>query len=340
MEGTVHARLAGYPAPMQPVTIAATGGLGNQLFQLAAAAGIASATGREVRVSCRMYDRPAVRRAFLAARRLVRGLWTDADGRFRLDAMVRGPVLLDLQREAAETHPSEDRRRGFTRRSLKRAFRDPAARIDGALILRTADEALALRDGHVRAAPEVTPLVAGYMQDDRLVAPQLERIRRMVRLPADTAYLARWMPHAADGRTVGVHVRRGDYLKPAFRDLMPVLTADWYRRAAHALCARHGELRFLVVSDEPGWARERLRLPGPTTIASLDHPPSAQEDLALLAACGHQVISNSTFGWWGARLGSRGGSVAAPTRWLIGQPPDPNLLPESWVRVENEDDDR
>jgi hypothetical protein len=336
----VHAHAAGYPAPMQPVTIAATGGLGNQLFQLAAAVGIADATGRRVRVCCRMYDRPAARRAFVAVRRLVRGLWTDADGRFRLDAMVRRPVLLDLLEEAAETSPGDDRRRGFTRRSLKRAFRDHEARITGALVLRTAGEALEVRDGRVSAGPEVTPLIAGYMQDDRLVAPQLERIRRMVRLPAGTAYLARWMPHAAGDRTVGVHVRRGDYLKPAFRGLMPVLTAGWYERAAHELCARHGELRFLVVSDEPGWARERLRLPGPTTVASLDHPPSAQEDLALLAACGHQVISNSTFGWWGARLGARGGSVVAPTRWLIGQPPDPHLLPGSWIRVENEDDDR
>ena len=340
MEGTVHAHGAGYPAAMQPVTIAATGGLGNQLFQLAAAVGIADATGRRVRVCCRMYDRPAARRAFVAVRRLVRGLWTDADGRFRLDAMVRRPVLLDLQGEATETAPGDDRRRGFSRRSLKRAFRDRDARIPGALVLRTAEEALEVRDGRVTAGPDVTPLIAGYMQDDRLVAPQLERIRRMVRLPAGTAYLERWMPHAAGDRTVGLHVRRGDYLKPAFRGLMPVLTADWYERAARELCARHGDLRFLVVSDEPGWARERLRLPGPTTVASLDHPPSAQEDLALLAACRHQVISNSTFGWWGARLGARGGSVAAPTRWLVGQPPDPHLLPGSWIRVENEDDDR
>ena len=325
---------------MQPVTIAATGGLGNQLFQLAAAMGLAEATGREVRVCCRMYDRPLVRRAFLAVRRALRGAWTDADGRFRLDSMVRRPLIAELQRTAGETDPAEDRRRGFSRRSLKRAFKDPSARIDGAAILRTAAEAIAVRDGTVPIAPGTVPLIAGYMQDDRLVGPVLAKVRGIVRLPSGTPYLERWLPEAAGTGTVGVHVRRGDYLKPAYRDLVPVLPASWYRRAAEALCERHGELRFVVVSDEPGWARERLRLPGPTTVASLDHPPSAQEDLALLASCRHQLISNSTFGWWGARLASAGGTVVAPRRWEIGRPTDPNLLPPSWVTVDNDEDDR
>jgi hypothetical protein len=325
---------------MQPVTIAATGGLGNQLFQFAAAVALAESTGRQIRVCCRMFDRPAVRRAFLAVRRALRGLRTDADGRFRLDAMVRRPMLLELQDVAGETDADEDRRRGLTRRSLKRAFRDPAATIGGTLLLRTADEALAARSAPTCMADDVTPLIAGYMQDDRLVDPVIDRVRSVLRLPASTPYLARWLPEAQGDRTVGLHVRRGDYLKPAYRDLMPVLTAEWYARAASRLCELHGDLRFLVVSDEPAWARERLRLPGPMKVASLDHPPSAQEDLALLAACRHQVISNSTFGWWGARLGTRGGSVVAPTRWLIGTPPDPNLLPATWIAEENSEDDR
>jgi hypothetical protein len=46
---------------MRPVTIAVTGGLGNQLFQFAAAVALAEATGRDIRLCVRMYDRPAVR---------------------------------------------------------------------------------------------------------------------------------------------------------------------------------------------------------------------------------------------------------------------------------------
>ena len=325
---------------MEPVTIAATGGLGNQLFQFAAAVGIARATGRRIDVCCRMYDRPAVRRAFVAVRRAVRGLWNDADGRFRLDAMARGPVILEVQRLAEATDRRSDLRRGLSRRSLKEAFRDPSRRIDGADILRTAQEALDAIEGSRRAAPSVRPLIAGFMQDDRLVRPVLDRVRDALSLPERSPYLDRWLPEAAGGHTVGVHVRRGDYLKPAFRDSIPVLPAAWYAKAAAMLRERHGDVRFLVITDEPGWARRELRLPGPTTVASADHPASAQEDLALLRACRHHVVSNSTFGWWGARLARPGGTVVAPARWLLGRAPDPHLLPAEWTVLDNPENDR
>ena len=325
---------------MQPVTIAATGGLGNQLFQFAAALRVAEATGREVRVCCRGYDRPLARRAFVALRRALRGLWADADGRFRLDAMVRGPVILRMQRFACETDPREDRKRGLDRASLKRAFRDPRSTIPGAAILRTASDALAVAEGRTRLAPEAVPLVAGFMQDDRLVAPVLARVRSLLIPPARSAYLDRWLPVARKERTVGVHVRRGDYLKPAFRDLLPVIPASWYARAGSMLRERHGDLSFLVVTDEPAWARSELRLPGPTEIASADHPSSPEEDLALLRECRHHVIPNSTFGWWGARLSEPGGSVVAPERWAIGAPTDPALLPSHWLRLANDEDGR
>lgn len=325
---------------MEPVIIAATGGLGNQLFQFAAAMGVAQGTGRGIRVCCRMYDRPLARRAFVAVRKAVRGLWTDADGRFRLEAMARGPVILEVQRTATETDPRADRRSGLDRRSLKRAFRDPSATIAGACILRSADEAIEAASGRRGFAPADRPLIAGFMQDDRLVAPVLRQVREALALPADTPYLARWLPHATGDRTVGLHVRRGDYLKPAFRDSIPVLPASWYARAAAMVRERHGDVSFLVVTDEPGWARRELSLPGPTTIASADHPASAQEDLALLAACRHHVISNSTFGWWGARLARPGGTVIAPERWLLDRAPDPHLLPGEWTTLPNPENDR
>jgi hypothetical protein len=143
-----------------------------------------------------------------------------------------------------------------------------------------------------------------------------------------------------DDRTVGVHVRRGDYLKPAFRGMLPVLSASWFESAAQIVRQRHGDVRFLVVTDDPAWARDRLRLPGPTEVASLDHPSSPLDDLVLLSRCAHHVVSNSTFGWWGAKLSTAGGSVIVPTRWSFRPPTPPNLLPASWHALDNPEDDR
>jgi hypothetical protein len=320
---------------MRPVTIAATGGLGNQLFQLAAAMAVAEATGRRVEVCTRMYDRPAGRRAFLAVRRWARGLWTDADGRFRLDAMARGPELLAVQRHARETTATDDRARGVTRAVLKRAFRDPAVGIPGARILRTRSDVQSLLDGRTAVPSDETPLVSGFMQTDAFVGPRIDALRAMIELPRETPYAGRWIRFARERPTVGVHVRRGDYAKPAYRDLFPIVPAAWYAQAAELLRVRLGEARFLVVTDDPGWVREHLRLPGTVALASGEHPSTGLEDLAVLAACGHHVIANSTFGWWGARLAGGGGLVVAPTCWLLKEAPDPELLPASWLRLEN-----
>lgn len=317
------------------MTIAATGGLGNQLFQLAAAMAVADASGRSIEVCTRMYDRPAARRAFLAARRWVRGLWSDADGRFRLDAMARGPELLALQRVATETDARGDRGRGFTRASLKRAFRDPGFAIPGARALRSRAEVEAAADGRAPVPPEETPLICGFLQTDAFVAPRLAALRAAIALPRETPYAARWIRAAQRPRTVGVHVRRGDYAKPAYRDVLPIVPAAWYEQAGEIMRARLGDVRFLVVTDDPGWARDCLRLPGPTDLASGEHPSSPIEDLAVLSACAHHVIPNSTFGWWGARLSAGEGHVIAPTCWSLNDEPDPDLLPSPWIRLEN-----
>lgn len=323
---------------MRPVTIAVTGGLGNQLFQFAAAIALGDATGRDVRLCVRMYDRPAFRRAFVCVRGWIRSALTDADGRFRLESMRREVEIATLQRAVRASTREEDAAAGLSKGTLQRLFRDPAATLGGVRVLRRAEEVQAAIDGRAPIPPGEVPLIAGYAQGNALVDAALERVRASIAWP-DTAYVENWRRVARRAPTVGVHVRRGDFRRRKYRKLFPLLPAEWYRRAARILVERHGELRFLVVTDEPGWARRHLVLPGPMDIASGRQPASPQEDLAILASCRHHIIANSTFSWWGAKLAVRDGApgdVVAPTAWhMNGSPLDPGYLPTSWLKLEN-----
>ncbi|MGA0174398.1 MAG: alpha-1,2-fucosyltransferase, partial [Phycisphaerales bacterium] len=146
----------------------------------------------------------------------------------------------------------------------------------------------------------------------------------------------KWTATRRTGRPlVGVHVRRGDYLKRRIVDSVVHLSPSWYSAAAERLTERHGELEFVVVSDDPAWCRESLRLPGPMAIASLDHPKDPLEDLALLSRCDHHILANSTFSWWGARLAAAGGDVVAPTCWWIDPPIGREVLAEHWIALAN-----
>jgi hypothetical protein len=324
---------------MNPVVIAATGGLGNQLFQFAAALAISDASGAPVKTCCRMYDRPWHRRAFLAMRRWYRSLGASTDERFRLRAMQRRPDLLDLLPDVAETTAAEEVRFCLSRDSLKRAFAGSRGAPEGMCLVRTVEEVERLVSDdsghHGKPGLHRPVLVAGHMQGDRLVAPRADRIRSMVRLPHSSPYLDAWMPVASGEDSVAIHVRRGDYLKPAYRDSFPILPASWFSKAVHLLQSRHGRLRFIVVSDDPAWVRTKLSLQTEIHLACGSGSPSALEDLALIAACKHHVISNSTFSWWGARLGNRGGDTVAPTLWEFGRTLSADFLPDGWIALSN-----
>jgi hypothetical protein len=104
---------------------------------------------------------------------------------------------------------------------------------------------------------------------------------------------------------VGLHVRRGDYLN--FADKHPPVTYD-YLRAAVLHFNGLGFKSFVVCSDDIPWCKENLR--------GLE-VYTAHEDLALLACCEHQIISNSTFSWWAHYLNRNPDKICiAPELWF------------------------
>lgn len=320
---------------MQPVTVAVAGGLGNQLFQLAAAAYAAGATGRGIELCFRMSDRSALRRAFVHVRAAVRRAVADRDGGFRVDAMERRPEIVSIQSLAPPTNVADDHRRGLTRRRLKSVFRNRGS-IESVLALRTPSDVRGFAEGGRDLAADILPLIAGNMQTEELVDPVLGLLRSSLRLPLETPRCQRWLPELRHPNVVGVHVRRGDYTKAAYRDVFTLLAPEWYGQAAEVIRSRAGsDARFAVFTDDPAWVKSRLRLPGRSVMVSGDAPPSATEDLSLLSACHHHIIANSTFSWWGARLSTRGGLTVYPPNWFMRDRTPVELFPPGWIGVPN-----
>jgi len=135
----------------------------------------------------------------------------------------------------------------------------------------------------------------------------------------------------SDG-TVVIHVRRGDYIhNPGFSEIFVSHGKEFYMRALQLFAKVRPIERLIVVSDDPVWCRENLRL-GYSTFVMEQPPLGDWEDLWLMASARRIVIAASSFSWWAGWLVYRkGGAVVAPMVWRQGaEVPPRDLIPHEW----------
>ena len=127
-------------------------------------------------------------------------------------------------------------------------------------------------------------------------------------------------------KITAVHVRRGDYLtKPNFH---PVCTVEYYQKAMEEI----GGGIFIFVSDDMKWCKENFKGD------NIFYSPFTNEldDLSLINSCDNQIISNSSFSWWGAFLcNGEDNIIIAPSVWFGSQGPQDtqDIIIEDWIKI-------
>lgn len=135
---------------------------------------------------------------------------------------------------------------------------------------------------------------------------------------------------------IGVHVRRGDFLKPELQDWgYAVAPAEYFSRAIKYFIDKFtiSRLIFIVATDDRHWCEKSLNFTGAPYHYTAGH--SAVEDFNILSQCDHHIISVGSFGWWTAWLGT--GTVVyykdfptpGSTHSKNHNPPD--YYPSKWV---------
>jgi len=128
-----------------------------------------------------------------------------------------------------------------------------------------------------------------------------------------------------------IHVRRGDYCKIPHQ--YPVCSEFYFKKAIEYIGAKK---TYLVLSDDIGWCKSKF-------IGENFHfveNENSVVDLYLQTMCTNNIISNSTFSWWGAWLNpSKKKIVICPTPWY-GKSSYTNLnvsdlIPTEWVQIKN-----
>lgn len=135
---------------------------------------------------------------------------------------------------------------------------------------------------------------------------------------------------------VGLHIRRGDYVSNRSANAYHGMCSDaYYHEAVRLILERVAEPHFFIFSDDPVWVVSSFTIDCPMTVVDCNTPDQAYDDLRLMAACKHFIIANSSFSWWGAWLGRHPEkTVIAPKKWFKDSQNDTrDLLPEGWLTV-------
>lgn len=152
----------------------------------------------------------------------------------------------------------------------------------------------------------------GYFQSWRYFDDYAESIRRILRSGQKQSTSAQILGRSLSREPwVGVHVRRGDYVKVGAFEL---LGEDYYRNAISMAKSASGASRVIVFSDDITQAR-RLVNDADEYIGS-ENIALAGDVISLLSESTALVGANSSLSWWSAYLHKKSGAL--------------RIFPESW----------
>lgn len=137
---------------------------------------------------------------------------------------------------------------------------------------------------------------------------------------------------------VALHIRRGDYITNTYASKHHgVSSLSYYINALNYLSSICEFEDIIVFSDEPKWARDNLKYNKNIYFCDSSNSANSNDyssiDLYLMSQCHHFIIANSTYSWWAAWLGQHPSkNVVAPSRWNVNNSVFP--IPSNWKKID------
>lgn len=294
---------------MNTILVKLSGGLGNQMFQYAAARHLALLNEAELLLDVSGFAKYKLRTYALG----------------HLNIQARAATSLEITRMTGRSST-------FKKILAKAAFwsRSPSRLETVTQQGLQYDPSLIERRGSV--------YLDGYWQSPRYFQDVSKQIKTEFQIATPPTPANQSMGARISGcNSASLHVRRGDYVSNLNTfGVHGACSARYYEMAAAALSARESGLVYFVFSDDIPWARENLTFAGEKVFIDFNDPDHHYEDLRLMSLCRHHITANSTFSWWGAWLGAEDGVTITPARWFNDEskgPPVDDLIPEGWMRI-------
>ncbi len=131
--------------------------------------------------------------------------------------------------------------------------------------------------------------------------------------------------------SVGIHIRRGDYVNnPAF----DLCNEVYYEEAIQYLAARREGIKLFFFTDDKKYVEEKYHKYTPCVI---NHASDSGMDMYLMSKCKHNIIANSSYSFWGAFLNENKDKIVIAPKYVYRNRERAELfsLPETWHVIDN-----
>jgi hypothetical protein len=177
----------------------------------------------------------------------------------------------------------------------------------------------------------------GYWQSEKYFEDIRDVISKEFTIKSDMDESNRLMAEQIEEtNSVSIHVRRGDYATDAKTNQFHGLCGlDYYSESIKRMNETIDNPHFFIFSDDPNWVKDNIKIQYPTIYVTHNGPDRDYEDLRLISLCKHHIIANSSFSWWGAWLcKSTNKKVIAPMKWFNSdENNEHDILPDNWTRI-------
>lgn len=131
-------------------------------------------------------------------------------------------------------------------------------------------------------------------------------------------------PKIKNPNTISIHIRRGDYL--TIPHVLPVQPLSYYETCL-SYFTEYDDV--FIFSDDKDWVKENFKNEKYIIVNNLED----YEELWMMSLCNHNIISNSTFSWWGSFLNNNPNKrVLSPSIWFgqYGPNPHDSIYEKNW----------
>ncbi len=290
------------------VTVLLSGGLGNQMFQYAAAKSLAIRLNTTLSVDLYTFSKKT--QATVRPYEL---------GIFNIEDVVETSSI--KAKAVTKARPFIQKHRSFFQRLG--VFTDTYA-----ILYQPAFETLT---GEV--------VMSGYFQNESYFKDISELLRKdfSFKYPL-TGKNKEVAGQISENQSVAVHIRRGDYLNKNSQSNFAILEKDYYEKAINYISAHVKNPEFYVFSEDFDWIKDNLNFKEfPVTFIDWNKGKDSYIDMQLMSLCKHNIIANSSFSWWSAWLNNNEEKkVIAPERWFVDEQKNESLdcfYPQGWIKI-------